>query len=204
MLVHIELIETNEGEIMVMAYRVERSLSYKIRVNSDGKITTFNAIDDGGVSISFGESTHSEYYADEHKSERGLRIIKFEMTDNLWSAIKLLKKIGKEADHKKGEAWLARIKTKLPPPSGSDGAKLDSFTKKTALTFSKAWLPYLLREVVGKATIEYPDEETELFPAKADGEYAGMFTITQIKENGFEVDEDGWNKEDEDDDEGSQ
>ncbi|MBO9798389.1 hypothetical protein [Xanthomonas phaseoli] len=91
-----------------MAYRVERAFSYKIRVNSStNRIVTFGGMGDRfGIDISFGNPNHSEYYTAEHKDEKGLRLVTFQMNEKFWSAIKYLKKIGKEHGHAAGKRWL--------------------------------------------------------------------------------------------------
>lgn len=183
---------------MVMAYRVERAGGYKIRMNASGKITTFDGTNDrNGVHISFGTADHSTYYADEHKSEQGVRVVTFEMNDSFWNAIKYLKKFGKENEKKAGKSWVEQ-RNVHSVPTGSDGANLSTFVKKTALHFEPEWLPHLLASVNGKAAVEYLDEETEQFPAKLGSKFQGFFTISAIRDSGFEVDEDGWQKTDDD------
>ncbi|WP_067467811.1 hypothetical protein [Actinomadura macra] len=184
---------------MVMAYRVERAGSYKIRVDKTGKITSFNATDDeGGVSISFVLSDHSDYFAEEHKGERGVRVVRFAMKDDFYGAIRYLKKMGKESDWKAGKQWLEnKNRKKLSAPSGSDGSSLTSFTKKTALTFDAEWLPHLLAAVDGRATVDYKNEETEVFPAVDEaGESYGEMLIADIREAGLLVDQDAMNEVD--------
>lgn len=189
-----------EGCEMVAAYRVERAFSYKIRVNENTRrIVTFNGTNDGfGIDISFGMPNHSEHFASDHQGTRGLRLVTFQMSEDFWCAMKHLKKFGKAYDQNRGKSWLLN-KGNLKEPKGSDGASLDSFTKKTALHFEPAWLPVLLQSVEGVAKVEYLNDN-EAFPAKAkdDGTFMGFFTLTDIEQNGFELDQDGWNKTDND------
>ncbi|MEV5752384.1 hypothetical protein AB0L00_31595 [Actinoallomurus sp. NPDC052308] len=186
------------GVAMVMAYRVERAGAYKIRVDANGKITTFDGTNDKyGIDISFGTADHSTYYAGEHTSDQGLRVVTFEMEEGFWNAIKYLKKFGKDSEKNAGKVWLEQRKIKKEP-SGSDGANLSSFVKKTALHFDREWLPHLLKSVSGKASIEYVNEETEVYPAKLDGVFYGFMSMSDIQDGGYEVDEDGWDKTDED------
>ncbi|MBO9887879.1 hypothetical protein, partial [Xanthomonas phaseoli] len=150
-----------------------------------------------GIDISFGNPNHSEYYTAEHKDEKGLRLVTFQMNEKFWSAIKYLKKIGKEHDHTAGKRWLEGKKS-LKAPAGSDCANLDSFTKKTSLHFEPAWLPYLLTAIEGVAAVEYLNKN-EALPSMIkddDGklEFMGFNTLEDIHLMGGQVDEDGWGK----------
>jgi hypothetical protein len=192
---------------MVNAYRVERAFSYKIRINEGTKrIVTFNGTNDGfGIDISFGMPTHSEYFASEHQSATGLRTVCFLMSDKFWCGLKHLKKFGKSHDQLAGKTWLEQKGAlKLKEPQGSDGANLDSLTKKTALHFEPGWLPILLGAVEGIASVTYADEESESFPAKFKGDgdskatFMGFYSITEIKKNGWSIDLDGWGRTEDD------
>lgn len=183
---------------MVMAYRVERAKGYKIIVDRTTNLITGFKNDGFGIDISFDDVTHSEYFAQEHADAKGLRIVTFQMNENFWNAIKHLKKFGNQKDQGKGKTWLSgNAPPNLPTPTGSDGASLSSRTKKTALHFQVGWLPVLKKCVTGRATIEY--DPTESFPAKFDtGEFAGWYRYEEIVTNGFLVDEDGWDKTEDD------
>src|SRR5262245_15410459 len=190
---------------MVNAYRVERAGSYKIRVDEGTKrITTFQGVKDNfGIDISFSTSTHSDYYTDAHKKEKGVRTVAFRMSDKFWNGLKYLKKFGTSSEQKAGKTWVEQVGAhKLKEPQASDGASLDKSTKKTALHFETGWLPILLTQVVGGATVTYLDEKTEDFPAKLKEEgkdfFMGFATIEQIRENGWSVYLDGWDKTDDD------
>lgn len=175
---------------MVKAYRVERAPGgYQLKITGKN-ITDWNWSGSGmGISISFGDSAHSEYYSQEHSSEKWMRVVEFEMSDGFWNGLKYLKKFGKEKDQEAGKNWLEQNgwKKSLAVPSGSDGAHLDSLTKKTALTFSEDWKTVLAKGFVKESvSIAYPENES--FPAVDDeGSDMGFFTIADIKEYGFDI-----------------
>jgi hypothetical protein len=152
----------------VMAYRVERAPGgYQIHVDSNGNITTVDWAGTGmGVSISFGMPDHSSYYAGDKEGARGLRLVTFEVSAGFWNGIKFLKKFGTSNDQTRGKQWLEAHgwRNSFTTPSGSDGASLSSFTKKTALTFGDPqWGPVLLAGVVrGTARVEYLNENENL------------------------------------------
>lgn len=149
---------------MPLAFRVEYP-PYKIQLNStNSKIVGFkgNLTDeDQTISISFVMETHSDYFAGERTDVDGIRVVKFEISEDCWNAIQW-KATGKKKDRVKAN-WIALVE-KLREPSWSDGASLDTFTKKTALTFrGEGWLDVLVKGIVKSTpvTVAYPEKRTE-------------------------------------------
>ena len=152
---------------MPMAYRVEYP-PYKIQLNDTNHVVGFRggAPTDKTISISFIKPDHSEYFSQERTDVIGLRVVEFEITEDCWNAI-MWKEGGSNVGKKDVKPnWVERV-GKLKSPSWSDGASLDTFTKKTALTFSGDWLDVLVQGVVKSraAKVEYPgDDESGIGP----------------------------------------
>jgi hypothetical protein len=155
----------NDVVQLVMAYRVERESKagggYRVQIK-DRKIVSLG--EEKNISISFGTEAHSEHFLAEHGSEKP-RLVKWEMNDVFWNMIKYKKGFGKKAGKKKGQQALESLSASKRPsttPGGSDGASLDSFTKKTALTFYDDWYGVILsNQVPGTAREEFPTSEEE-------------------------------------------
>lgn len=144
-----------------MAYRVEYP-PYKIQVNDNNQVVGFRggAQGDNTISISFIKPDHSEYFSQDRTNVIDLRVVEFEITDACWTAI-MWKASGSKVGKKDvAQNWITWVE-KLKSPSWSDGANLDTFTKKTALTFSGGWLDVLVNGVVkGRAAkVEYPSDD---------------------------------------------
>jgi len=148
---------------MVMAYRVEYPTSYKTQLNTDeSRVTGFNGINDNyGINISFVLPDHSEHFSNDRTDLRGLRIVTFELHDDLWHAIEW-KASNKGAKSSINRRWLNAVEN-LKSPSWSDGASLSKFIKQTALAFNNAWFDVLAGGVINTASVYYPgDDETGL------------------------------------------
>ena len=146
----------------VMAYRVEYP-PYKVQYNAESsKVTAFTGVDDGyGINISFVSPDHSTYFASERSEEqlKGLRLVTFELDDDLWAAIEWkTSNKGKKKDIK--QKWLEKVES-LKKPSWSDGASLTKFIKQTALGFEDKWLPVLKAGVKGTASVEYYEDNED-------------------------------------------
>jgi hypothetical protein len=182
----------HSGGIVPLAFRVEYP-PYKIQLNTTStKIVGFkgNMTDrDETISISFVMETHSDYFAGERTDVDGIRVVKFEISDDCWAAIQW-KATGKKKDSVK-DAWVSRVE-KLREPSWSDGSSLDTFTKKTALTFrGEGWLDALLVGVVKSApvTVAYPEkwkeEKTKPAPTIGDDDEVWAYDATEGPAEGW-------------------
>ncbi len=179
----------------VMAYRVEYP-PYKVQYNEQtGKVTGFAGHNDGfGINISFVMPDHSEHFARERKAGQlvGLRLVKFELKDDLYAAIGW-KASNKPTKDKVKQKWVEKVEG-LKNPSWSDGANLTKFVKQTALAFNDDWLPVLKDGIQGTASIEfYEDDETGL--ADNDEVYAylrdevadgAVVDKNKVESNGYE------------------
>ena len=127
---------------LVMAYRVERASvkggGYRTEIEKN-TIKSLGA--EATISISFGSDAHSDHFLGEHATEKA-RLVTWEMDDKFWNMLKYKKGFGKQADkeagHKLVDAWAPKAKSS---PSGSDGASLDTLTKKTAPHFCRRLVP---------------------------------------------------------------
>lgn len=146
---------------LVMAYRVERASvkggGYRTEIDKKS-IKSLGA--EATISISFGSDAHSDHFLGEHATEKA-RLVTWEMDDKFWDMLKYKKGFGKQADKEAGrklvEAWAPKAKSS---PSGSDGASLDTLTKKTALTFADDWYPVILsHQVKGTAHEQFFEKE---------------------------------------------
>jgi hypothetical protein len=152
----------------VMAYRVEYPKSYKVQMNPSHVITGFGNDDGFGISISFGKPDHSEHFVQERKEDQlqGLRVVSWEFNNDWYAAI--MAKAEKRGPNglKGGQQSKYEKIAKLPGPSWSDGANLDTYTKKNALSFNDPrWFPILDKASKGQqATVEYPQPATKPVP----------------------------------------
>jgi len=142
----------------VMAHRVQYQHNKKAQLDENGNITLQAPID-----ISFGSETHSEYFA----SERGtgqladLRTLRWEMKDDWWAAACNYSYDQPKKLSGKAKGWLDKIKDAHPRKlAASDGASLDSATKKAAPHFDAQWDTILNQAVVrGTGRMENTEEE---------------------------------------------
>lgn len=163
----------------VMAYRVEYP-SYKIQYDEQSKkVTGFLGNDDGyGINISFVLPDHSTYFASERNESqlKGLRLVTFELDDDLWAAIEW-KASGKGKKKDLKQKW-AEMVDSLKSPSWSDGSNLTKFIKQTALAFDDHWLPVLKKGIKGTASVEYLEDSEEGL-----GEHDSVFGYNTGEEN---------------------
>ena len=153
---------------LVMAYRVERESKkgggYRLEVDDKSRSIKSLGVEPN-ISISFGTEAHSEHFLAEHEGENP-RLVTWEMDDAFWNMIKYKKGFGKQADKDAGHEELKKKSAPKSTPSGSDGANLDSLTKKTALTFGSDWYKSILKHQVKGTTsvtiFEKEDQEYEL------------------------------------------
>jgi hypothetical protein len=156
----------------IMAYRVEYPKSYKVNMDAKNVIVGFGNDDAYGISISFGKPDHSDHFVQERKSDQleGLRVVSWEFKDDYYAALMAkATKRGPNGLTTKQRSLYEKIKT-FPGPTWSDGANLDTYTKKNALSFNdKRWLPFLLKASKGQvATVDYPQpSELKATPAAA-------------------------------------
>ena len=155
----------------IMAYRVEYPESYKIHLNERGKIIGMGSDDDFGISISFGLPDHSEHFVQERgvDQQEGLRVVSWEFNDDCYAALAAkASKAGSGNLAGRAKTLYGEIKN-LPGPSWSDGANLNTYTKKTALSFNdKRWFPFLLAGSKNAiATVEFPEAKQKPEPKPA-------------------------------------
>lgn len=142
------------------AYRVEYP-KYKIQLNGkEDKVVGFKGSDDDkGINISFIKPDHSEYFVSERDEaqQKGLRIVSFEISDDMWKAIDW-RATGKTSKTEVKPDWASRV-GKLKAPSWSDGKNLTTDIKQTALGFASGWLDVLIKGVVGNASVTYLEDD---------------------------------------------
>lgn len=151
-----------KGSMSITVSRVERGGHYKI-VTAGGNVISLNKNNTlGGISLTFEDDEHTNYYANKHQHEGNIRIVKFRVQKEFWEAVKL------KRDHRTIPKDLTQqLESKfkwvsnLPAPTVSDGQAVSKAGRQNALSFKPPWLPVIKKAIeTGSASIEYvnPDE----------------------------------------------